>query len=95
MPEPKRQMVLLPTTSPFFLWNRVSEALGDQPGYVAISGFTPDMLAPAEVTALTASSKFARENQQRREEAERERAQDAAREAMNPIQSFPSVAMQR
>ena len=47
-------MVLLPTTSPFFFWNKVSEALGDAPGMVAVAGFTPDMLAPAELKALSA-----------------------------------------
>jgi hypothetical protein len=92
MPEPKRMMVLLPTTSPFFVWNRVSEALGDAPGFVAVSGFTPDMLAPAELTALTASSKFARESLLRREEAEREQA---AIEAMNSSPVFHPMAIQR
>lgn len=53
LPEPKRRMILLPTTSPFFLWNRISEILGDAPGSVAVAGFTPDMLAPAEVEMLT------------------------------------------
>ncbi len=53
LPEPKRRMILLPTTSPFFLWNRISEILGDAPGSVAIAGFTPEMLAPAEVEMLT------------------------------------------
>jgi hypothetical protein len=52
LPEPKRQMVLLPTTSPYFHWNQISEALGDNPGVVAVAGFTPDMLAPAERTML-------------------------------------------
>ena len=46
LPDPKRRMILLPTTSPFFLWNRISEILGDAPGNVAVAGFTPDMLAP-------------------------------------------------
>jgi hypothetical protein len=64
MPEPTRQMVLLPTTSPYFLWNSISEALGDEPGFVAIAGFTPDMLAPAEMTMLTESSKRVRERDQ-------------------------------
>jgi len=39
----------------------VSEALGDDPGHVAVAGFTPDMLAPGELTVLTAMSKAARE----------------------------------
>jgi hypothetical protein len=68
MPEPTRQMVLLPTTSPYFLWNSISEALGDEPGFVAIAGFTPDMLAPAEMTMLTESSKRVRERDQLEQE---------------------------
>lgn len=54
LPEPERKMILLPTTSPYFLWNRISEALGDEPGVVAIAGFTPAMLAPAEMAAIGA-----------------------------------------
>lgn len=53
LPDPKRRMILLPTTSPFFLWNRISEVLGDAPGNVAVAGFTPDMLAPGEIQMLT------------------------------------------
>lgn len=56
MPQPERKLVLLPTTSPFFFWNRISEALGDSPGHVAIAGFRPDMLASAELEMLTAPS---------------------------------------
>jgi hypothetical protein len=56
LPEPERKLILLPTTSPFFLWNRISEALGDAPGHVAIAGFNPTMLAPAELQMLTAPS---------------------------------------
>jgi hypothetical protein len=56
LPEPKRRMILLPTTSPFFFWNRISEILGDAPGQVAVAGFTPDMLAPAEIEMLTAAT---------------------------------------
>jgi hypothetical protein len=63
LPEPERKMVLLPTTSPFFLWNRISEALGDEPGFVAIAGFKPDMLAPAELSVLKAASKRVREQE--------------------------------
>ena len=51
-PEPARKLVLLPTTSPYFFWNQVSEALGDDPGHVVVSGFTPDMLAPGEIQML-------------------------------------------
>jgi len=56
LPEPERKMILLPTTSPFFFWNSISEALGDSPGHVAIAGFRPDMLAPAEMQMLSAPS---------------------------------------
>ena len=56
LPEPERKLILLPTTSPFFFWNKISEALGDAPGHVAIAGFRPDMLAPAEMQMLSAPS---------------------------------------
>lgn len=55
-PEAKRGMVLLPTTSPYFFWNTISEALGDEPGFVAVSGFTPDSLAAGELQAFIAAS---------------------------------------
>ena len=61
VPEPKRGMVLLPTTSPYFLWNRISEVLGDNPGQVAVAGFKPEMLHPTELMVLTAQSKAAKE----------------------------------
>ena len=51
-PEPVRKVVTLPTTSPFFFWNRVADALGDEPGRVAVAGITPDMFAPAELAAF-------------------------------------------
>ena len=60
LPDPERKMILLPTTSPFFFWNKVSEALGDNPGYVAVAGFRPEMLAPAELKMLSAASANAR-----------------------------------
>jgi hypothetical protein len=56
LPEPERKMILLPTTSPFFTWNRISEALGDEPGFVAVAGFKPSMLAAAELKVLTSAS---------------------------------------
>jgi hypothetical protein len=56
VPEPERRMVLLPTTSPYFFWNKISEALGDKPGFVAVSGFTPDSMAPGELAAMLAAS---------------------------------------
>ncbi|HSU19447.1 MAG TPA: hypothetical protein VLI45_06845, partial [Acidobacteriaceae bacterium] len=36
--------------------NRISEALGDEPGFVAVAGFRPDMLAPAELKVLTSTA---------------------------------------
>ena len=52
IPEPKRRMIVLPTTSPFLRWNQISAALGDDPGYVAVGDVTPDMFAPAEVEIM-------------------------------------------
>jgi hypothetical protein len=93
MPEPKRGMVLLPTTSPYFLWNRISEALGDNPGQVAVAGFKPEMLHPTELMVLTAQSKAARDKHQR---ARGEAAEAAAMESgvMTSITSgsMPNVA---
>jgi hypothetical protein len=54
-PEPERKLVLLPTTSPYFFWNQVSEALGDDPGHVVVAGFTPDMLSSGEIQMLKKS----------------------------------------
>lgn len=76
MPEPERKMVLLPTTSPYFHWNQISEALGDDPGMVVVSGFTPDVLAPAERLVLGAA-------------ARRKRLQGAARESVALAQAEP------
>lgn len=56
LPEPERAMVLLPTTSPYFFWNKISEALGDSPGFVAVSGFTPESMAPGELAAMVEAS---------------------------------------
>jgi hypothetical protein len=92
MPEPERKMILLPTTSPFFLWNRISEALGDEPGFVAIAGFKPEMLAPAELTVFTAASKRVRERADEEERAKRE--SETARMAQQAM-SMPLVAMPR
>lgn len=69
MPEPERRMILLPTTSPFFLWNRISEILGDSPGHVAVAGFKPEMLAPAELEMLTAATAREAASDLEREEA--------------------------
>ncbi len=56
LPEPASNIILLPTTSPYFFWNHISEVLGDAPGHVAIRGLTPDDLAPGELEALFAMS---------------------------------------
>ena len=56
IPEPKRRMIVLPTTSPFLRWNQISLALGDEPGYVALGPVTPDMFAPAEVEVMRRAS---------------------------------------
>jgi hypothetical protein len=95
MPEPARKMILLPTTSPFFLWNRISEALGDEPGFVAIAGFKPDMLAPAELTAFTAGSKRARERELEVERTARADRESEAAQAAQQAMGIHSIAMQR
>ncbi len=56
MPEPKRRIIVLPTTSPFLRWNQISEVLGDEPGYVAIAGVPPEIFAPAEVEIMSRAS---------------------------------------
>lgn len=56
LPEPKRRIITLPTTSPFLRWNQISEILGDDPGHVAIAGLPPDMLAPAEIEVMRRAS---------------------------------------
>jgi hypothetical protein len=95
LPEPERKMILLPTTSPFFLWNRISEALGDEPGFVAIAGFKPDMLAPAELTAFTAGSKRAREREIEQERAARADRETEAAQSAQQAMGIHSIAMQR
>jgi len=52
LPEPKRRMIVLPTTSPFFRWNQISQVLGDEPGFVAMGEITSDMFAPAELEVM-------------------------------------------
>jgi hypothetical protein len=56
MPEPKRRMIVLPTTSPFLRWNQISMALGDAPGFVALGEIHPDMFAPAELEIMRRAS---------------------------------------
>jgi hypothetical protein len=55
-PEPKRRIIVLPTTSPFLRWNQISMALGDDPGYVAIGGIPPELFAPAELEVMRRAS---------------------------------------
>ena len=56
LPEPKRRLIVLPTTSPFLRWNQISMALGDEPGYVAIGGIPPELFAPAEIEIMRRAS---------------------------------------
>jgi hypothetical protein len=56
VPEPRRRMIVLPTTSPFLRWNQISLALGDEPGFVAVGEVSPDMFAPAEVEVMRRAS---------------------------------------
>lgn len=53
-PEPKRRLIVLPTTSPLLRWNQISQALGDSPGYVALGGL--DSFAPSEVEIMRRAS---------------------------------------
>jgi hypothetical protein len=55
-PEPKRRIIVLPTTSPFLRWNQISMALGDDPGYVAVGGVPPELFAPAELEVMRRAS---------------------------------------
>ena len=95
LPQPERKMILLPTTSPFFLWNRISEALGDEPGFVAIAGFKPDMLAPAELTAFAAGSKRAREREIEQDWAARDQREAESAQAAQHAMGLHTIAMQR
>jgi hypothetical protein len=56
LPEPKRRLIVLPTTSPFLRWNQISQVLGDNPGFVAIGGVPPELLAPAEIEVMQRAS---------------------------------------
>jgi hypothetical protein len=56
LPEPKRRLIVLPTTSPFLRWNQISQALGDSPGFVAVGGVPPEMFAPAELEVMRRAS---------------------------------------
>ena len=56
LPEPKRRIIVLPTTSPFLRWNQISEVLGDEPGFVAVAGIPPEIFAPAELDIMARAS---------------------------------------
>ena len=56
VPEPKRRMIVLPTTSPFLRWNQISLALGDEPGFVRRGGVHPEIFAPAEIEIMRRAS---------------------------------------
>jgi hypothetical protein len=56
LPEPRRRIIVLPTTSPFLRWNQISQALGDEPGFVAIGGVPPEVFAPAELEVMRRAS---------------------------------------
>jgi hypothetical protein len=56
LPEPKRRLIVLPTTSPFLRWNQISQVLGDNPGFVAIGGVPPELFAPAEIEVMQRAS---------------------------------------
>ena len=55
-PEPKRRIIVLPTTSPFLRWKQISMALGDDPGFVAVGGIPPELFAPAELEVMRRAS---------------------------------------
>lgn len=56
LPEAKRRIIVLPTTSPFLRWNQISLVLGDEPGFVAIGGIPPELFAPAELEMMRRAS---------------------------------------
>ncbi len=55
-PEPERNFILLPTTSPFHHWNDIARRLDQEPGMVAIGGFNPNAFAGAEVEVFRRAS---------------------------------------
>jgi hypothetical protein len=57
LPEPRRRLIVLPTTSPFLRWNQISQVLGDNPGFVAVGGMPPELLAPAELEVMQRASR--------------------------------------
>ncbi len=63
VPEPKRRLIVLPTTSPFLRWNQISQVLGDEPGYVALGPVTEEMFAPAEVEIMRRAAVMMQDSQ--------------------------------
>lgn len=57
LPEPRRRIIVLPTTSPFLRWNQISQVLGDNPGFVAVGGVPPELFAPAELEVMQRASR--------------------------------------
>lgn len=55
-PEPERNFISLPTTSPFHYWNDIARRLDQDPGVVAIGGFNPKAFAGAEVEVFRRAS---------------------------------------
>lgn len=55
-PEPERNFIMLPTTSPFHYWNDIARRLDQEPGVVAIGGFNPNAFAGAEVEVFRRAS---------------------------------------
>jgi hypothetical protein len=62
LPEPKRRIITLPTTSPFLRWNQISQVLGDKPGFVAVGGIPPELFAPAEIEIMRRASLQMKDN---------------------------------
>jgi len=60
LPEPERQLVLLPTTSSFFFWNHIFERLGRATGQAVSGRAAPEMLAKGELEVLGAATRASR-----------------------------------
>lgn len=60
LPEPERQLVLLPTTSSFFFWNHIFERLGRATSQAVSGRAAPEMLAKGELEVLGAATRAAR-----------------------------------
>ncbi len=57
LPSPSAVIIVLPTTSAFLRWDRISQVLGDSPGFVAVGGMPPELLAPAELEVMRRASR--------------------------------------